>query len=291
MKNKSPHSFDLNGESWDLVIKPKSGWFNIPFVEIFRYRYLILMFVKRDFVTFYKQTILGPLWYIIQPLVNSVIFTIIFGKVAKIPTDGIPPFLFYMAGTVVWGYFSTCLTQTSNTFVTNQEIFGKVYFPRMTVPISIVITGLFQFLIQFVIFLGFLYFYWYQGAEVYLTTTVFALPLILIQMGVLGLGVGILISSLVTKYRDLTFAMTFAVQIWMYITPVVYPLTEVPERYRNLYVLNPMVSIVETFREAFLGVSSIEPKHVVISVFVTLCIFITGVILFSRIEKTFMDTV
>ena len=161
----------------------------------------------------------------------------------------------------------------------------------MTVPISIVITSLFQFLIQFVIFLGFLFFYWYQGAEVYLTMTVFALPLILIQMGILGLGVGILISSLVTKYRDLTFAMTFGVQIWMYITPVVYPLTEVPERYRNLYVLNPMVSIVETFREAFLGVSSIEPKHVVISVFVTLCIFLTGVILFSRIEKTFMDTV
>ena len=150
------HSSNSSEEAWDFVIKPKSGWINIPFGEIYRYRDLIFMFVKRDFVTFYKQTILGPLWYIIQPLVNSVIFTIIFSKLAKIPTDGIPPFLFYMAGTVVWGYFAICLTQTSNTFVVNREIFGKVYFPRMTVPISVVITGLFQFLIQFVIFIGFL---------------------------------------------------------------------------------------------------------------------------------------
>jgi lipopolysaccharide transport system permease protein len=249
------------------------------------------MFVKRDFVTFYKQTILGPLWYIIQPLVNSVIFTVIFGKLAKIPTDGIPPFLFYMAGTVVWGYFSTCLTQTSNTFVANREIFGKVYFPRITVPISIVITGIFQFLIQFLIFIGFLLYYWHQGANVEPSIMVFTLPLILLQMAILGLGMGILVSSLVTKYRDLTFAMTFAVQIWMYLTPVVYPLTQVPENYRNLYVLNPMVSIVESFRGAFLGVSSIETHHILISVFVTMIIFIIGIILFSRIEKTFMDTV
>jgi lipopolysaccharide transport system permease protein len=278
-------------ETWDLVIKPKSGWINIPFGEIYAYRDLIFMFVKRDFVTFYKQTLLGPLWYIIQPLVNSVIFTIIFGKFAKIPTDGLPPFLFYMAGTVAWGYFSTCLTQTSNTFVANREIFGKVYFPRMTVPISIVITGIFQFLIQFVIFIGFLLYYWHQGADVKPSVMVLTLPLILLQMAILGLGMGILVSSLVTKYRDLTFAMTFAVQIWMYLTPVVYPLTQVPEKYRNLYVLNPMVSIVESFRGAFLGLSSIETHHILISVLVTLTIFIVGVILFSRIEKTFMDTV
>jgi lipopolysaccharide transport system permease protein len=242
-------------------------------------------------VTFYKQTILGPLWYIIQPLVNSVIFTIIFGKLAKIPTDGIPPFLFYMSGTVAWGYFATCLAQTSNTFVTNREIFGKVYFPRMTVPISIVITGIFQFLIQFVIFIGFLLYYWYQGANVEPSIMVLTLPLILLQMAILGLGMGILVSSLVTKYRDLTFAMTFAIQVWMYLTPVVYPLTQVPENYRNLYVLNPMVSIVESFRGAFLGVSSIEPQQILISMFVTMGIFVIGIILFSRIEKTFMDTV
>ena len=288
---KNHQAIESPEETWNIVIKPKRGWLNIPFGEIYRYRDLIFMFVKRDFVTFYKQTILGPLWYIIQPLVNSVVFTVIFGKLAKIPTDGIPPFLFYMAGTVVWGYFSTCLTQTSNTFVANREIFGKVYFPRITVPISIVITGIFQFLIQFLIFIGFLLYYWHQGANVEPSIMVFTLPLILLQMAILGLGMGILVSSLVTKYRDLTFAMTFAVQIWMYLTPVVYPLTQVPENYRNLYVLNPMVSIVESFRGAFLGVSSIETHHILISVLVTLTIFIVGVILFSRIEKTFMDTV
>lgn len=278
-------------ESWDVVIKPVHGWYNINLKEIFQYWDLILLFVRRDFVVFYKQTILGPLWYIIQPLVNSVIFTIIFSKVAKIPTDGIPPFLFYMAGTVTWSYFAACLTQTSNTFVTNREIFGKVFFPRMTVPIAIVITGLFQFIIQFVIFLGFLLYYWSQGSQVGPTIMVFTLPLILLQMAILGLGMGILISSLVTKYRDLSFAMSFAVQIWMYLTPVVYPLTQVPEKYRIFYVLNPMVSIVESFRGALLGVSSIDPSHILISVIVTMGIFITGMVLFSRIEKTFMDTV
>ena len=278
-------------ESWDVVIKPVHGWFNINFKEIVQYWDLILLFVKRDFVVFYKQTILGPLWHIIQPLVNSGIFTIIFSKIAKIPTDGVPPFLFYLAGTVTWGYFAACLTTTSSTFVSNSDIFGKVFFPRMTVPIAIVITGLFQFIIQFVIFLGFLLYYWSQGAQVEPTIMVFTLPLILLQMVILGLGIGILISSLVTKYRDLLFAMSFAVQIWMYITPVVYPLTQVPEKYRMLYVLNPMVSIVESFRGAFLGVSSIETNHILISVIVTIGIFFTGVVLFSRIEKTFMDTV
>ena len=267
---KNAKEIKYHEETWDIVIKPKSGWFNIPFGMIYRYHDLIFMFVKRDFVTFYKQTILGPLWYVIQPLVNSVIFTVIFGKLAKIPTDGIPPFLFYMAGTVAWGYFSTCLTQTSNTFVANREIFGKVYFPRMTVPISIVITGIFQFLIQFVIFIGFLLYYWIQGADVTPSIMIFTLPLILLQMAILGFGMGIFVSSLVTKYRDLTYAMTFAVQIWMYLTPVVYPLTQVPENYRNLYVLNPMVSIVESFRGVFLGVSSIETHHILISVFVTM---------------------
>ena len=277
--------------NWDILIKPKREWLNIPFGEIYRYRNLIFMFVKRDFVTFYKQTILGPLWYIIQPVINSIVFTIIFGKLAKIPTDGIPPFLFYMSGTVVWGYFATCLIQTSNTFVSNREIFGKVYFPRMAVPISIVITGIFQFLIQFIIFIGFLLYYWFLGSDISVTIMVFTLPLILLQMAVLGLGMGIFISSLVTKYRDLTFVMSFAVQIMMYLTPVVYPLSQVPENYRNLYVLNPMVSIVECFRGAFLGVSSIETHHILISVLITLTIFIVGIILFSRIEKTFMDTV
>jgi lipopolysaccharide transport system permease protein len=282
---------NTDNQNWDLVIKPKTGWFDIHLGELLRYRELIFLFVRRDFVTFYKQTILGPLWYIIQPLVNSVIFTIIFNKVANIPTDGIPPFIFYMSGTVAWSYFATCLTGTSNVFGANAGIFGKVYFPRLTVPISLVITGLFQFLIQFIVFLGFFLYFMWQGADLKPNYLIFTLPLVLLQMAVLGLGVGILVSSLVTKYRDLTFAMGFAVQIWMYLTPIVYPLSQVPEKYRMLYVINPMASIVELFRASFFGVSSIEPVHVIISVIITLLVFVAGIIMFSRLEKTFMDTV
>jgi len=278
-------------DSWDLVIKPKTGWLDIHLGELYRYRGLIYMFVKRDFVTFYKQTILGPLWYIIQPLVNTLVFTIIFGKIAKISTDGTPPFIFYMAGTVAWGYFATCLNSTSNTFGQNAQIFGKVYFPRLTVPVANVIIGLLQFGIQFVIFLGFLIYFMWRGSEIHPNYFIFAMPLILVQMAILGLGFGILISALTTKYRDLTFAMGFAVQLWMYATPVVYPLSIVPEKYRLLAALNPMTSVVESFRGAFLGTSSIEPVHIAISVTITLLVFIAGVIMFSRIEKTFMDTV
>ena len=282
---------NTDNQNWDLVIKPKSGWFDIHLGELYRYRDLIYMFVKRDYVTFYKHTILGPLWYIIQPLVNTLVFTIIFGKVAKISTDGIPPFLFYMAGTVSWGYFATCLQTISNTFVTNEQIFGKVYFPRLTIPVANVIIGLLQFLIQFVIFLGFLFYFLWQGSEVHPNSLIFTMPLILLQMAVLGLGFGILISSITTKYRDLTFAMGFVIQLWMYATPIVYPLSIVPENYRLLAALNPMTSIVESFRAAFLGTSSIEPVHVVISVTITLLVFILGIIMFSRVEKTFIDTV
>ena len=282
---------NTDNQNWDLVIKPKSGWFDIHLGEIYRYRDLIFMFVKRDYVTFYKQTILGPLWYIIQPLVNTLVFTIIFGKVAKISTDGIPPFLFYMAGTVCWGYFATCLQLTSNTFVKNAQIFGKVYFPRLTIPVANVIIGLLQFGIQFVMFLGFLFYFLWQGSEVNPNFLIFTMPLILLQMAVLGLGFGLLISSITAKYRDLTFAMGFVIQLWMYATPIIYPLSIVPENYRLLAALNPMTSIVESFRAAFLGTSSIEPVHVAISVTITLLVFILGIIMFSRVEKTFMDTV
>ena len=282
---------EVEKQRWDLVIKPKTGWFDLHLGELYRYRGLIYMFAKRDFVTFYKQTILGPLWYIIQPLVNTLVFTVIFGKIAKISTDGVPPFLFYMAGTVAWGYFATCLNTTSNTFVANAQIFGKVYFPRLTVPVANVIIGFFQFGIQFMVFLGFLTYFIWRGAELHPNYLIFAVPLILLQMAILGLGFGILISALTTKYRDLTFVMGFAVQLWMYATPVVYPLSIVPEKYRILAVLNPMTSIVESFRGAFLGTSAIEPVHIAISVSITLLVFFAGVIMFSRIEKTFMDTV
>lgn len=282
---------NIESENWTIVIKAKTGWFDIDVGELISYRDLIYLFVKRDFVTFYKQTILGPLWYIIQPLVNTVIFTIIFGKVAKIPTDGMPPFLFYMAGTVAWGYFATCLKDTSNTFVSNSAIFGKVYFPRVCIPISKVIVGLVQFAIQLILFVAFFLYFLWSGSDIKPNYLIFALPLIVLQMAILGFGFGTLVSSLTTKYRDLTFAMGFVVQLWMYLTPVVYPLSQVPEKYRLLYVLNPMVSVVETFRGAFLGATSIEPIHVGVSVIVTLLVFLIGFIMFFRVEKTFVDTV
>jgi lipopolysaccharide transport system permease protein len=280
-----------DNENWDLIIEPKTGWFNLHLGDVWGCRDLIGLFVKRDFVTFYKQTILGPLWYIIQPIFNTIVFTIIFGKIAKIPTDGIPPFLFYLSGNVVWGYFAHCLTGTSNTFVSNAGIFGKVYFPRISVPISVVITGVFQFIIQFMIFLGFYFYFMINGSDLNPSFLILLLPLLIFQMAILGLGMGTLISALTTKYRDLTFAMGFCVQLWMYLTPIVYPLSQVPERYRIIYVFNPMASIVELFRAAFLGINTVEPLHIAISIGMTVIIFLTGIMLFNKIEKTFMDTV
>ena len=280
-----------DNENWDLIIKPKTGWFDLHLGDVWGCRDLIGLFVKRDFVTFYKQTILGPLWYIIQPIFNTIVFTVIFGKIAKIPTDGIPPFLFHLSGTVVWGYFTACLTGTSNTFVSNAGIFGKVYFPRISVPISVVITGVFQFIIQFMIFLGFYFYFMINGSDLNPSFLILLLPLLIFQMAILGLGMGTLISALTTKYRDLTFAMGFCVQLWMYLTPIVYPLSQVPERYRIIYVFNPMASIVELFRAAFLGINTVEPLHIAISIGMTVIIFLTGIMLFNKIEKTFMDTV
>ena len=278
-------------ESWDVVIKPVHGWFNINFKEIVQYWGLILLFVRRDFVVFYKQTILGPLWYIIQPLFNTLVFTFIFGKVAKIPTDGVPPFIFYLSGTVVWGYFSACLAQTGKTFVANAQVFGKVYFPRITVPISIAITAVFQFIIQFMIFLGFFIYFWYVGTDIKPSIYVFTLPLIVLHMAILSVGMGLIISAATAKYRDLTFAMSFLVQLWMYLTPVVYPLSEVPDKFKIFILINPMTAVVESFRGAFLGASSITMQGLLLSIIITILSFIGGIIIFSRVEKTFMDTV
>ena len=276
---------------WDVIIKPAHGWFNLDVKGIFRYRDLIFLFVRRDFVVFFKQTILGPLWYIIQPLLNTLVFTIIFGKVAKIPTDGIPPFIFYLSGTVMWGYFSTSLNQTGKTFVSNAGIFGKVYFPRIIVPISIAITAVLQFMVQFMIFLAFFFYFWYSGSDLNPNILVLSLPLIVLHAGILSVGMGLIISAATAKYRDLTFAMGFLVQLWMYLTPVVYPLSEVPERYKIFILMNPMTAVVESFRGAFLGVSSLTTQGFVISIVTTIVLFICGVIIFSRVEKTFMDTV
>ncbi len=280
-----------NADFWDIVIKPKNRWFDINLFELWRYRDLVMLFVKRDFTAIYKQTVLGPLWFIIQPLFTTLIFTIIFGNVAKISTDGIPHALFYLAGTVMWNYFSSCLGKTSDTFYTNAGIFGKVYFPRLTVPISVVITNLITFFIQFSVFAVMLIFFYYNGMPLSLSWMVILLPFLILQMAALGLGVGIIISSLTTRYRDFVYLVSFGIQLWMYASPVVYPLSLIPGKWKLVYLLNPMAPIIETFKHIFLGVGGVTTSEYAISVIITLVLLLTGLILFNRIEKTFMDTI
>ena len=276
---------------WTSIIKPRKPWFHLDLHELWNYRDLILLFVRRDFVAQYKQTILGPLWFFLQPLFTTIVFTVVFGRIARIPTDGIPDFLFYLSGTVCWAYFAICLTEISDTFFKNAQIFGKVFFPRLVVPISIVISNVLKFLVQFSLFLVVLGFFLVKGTQVRPNLWIVALPILVLQMGVLGLGCGIIVSAMTTKYRDLSLLVTFGVQLWMYATPVVYPLSQIPEQYRFYLALNPMTAVVESFRQAFLGTSSIGAEQVLVSWVVTLGLLFLGIILFSRVEKTFMDTV
>ena len=277
--------------NWTMVIRSETRWFDIDFSNIWRYRDLIILFVRRDFVSIYKQTILGPLWFLIGPLFSTIVFTVVFGSIAKISTDGLPPFLFYLSGIVTWSYFASCMTKTSNTFVENAGIFGKVYFPRLVVPIAVVITNFITFIIQFSLFLIFCIYFYLIGSQFHPNIWILLLPLLLIQMAALGLGMGILFSSLTTKYRDLNFLLGFGVQLWMYATPIVYPLSQIPEKWQWLYALNPMVGIVVIFRYAFLGSGVIDPRILCISAGISILILILGIVIFSRVEKTFMDTV
>lgn len=278
-------------ENWDLVIEPRARVVHLPFRELWAYRDLIALFVQRDFVTFYKQTVLGPLWYVIQPLFTALIFTLVFGAVARIPTDGVSPFLFYLAGNVVWQYFSANVTKGSETFAGNAQIFGKVYFPRLTVPVSVVISNVIQFGIQLTLFGVFYAVFLARGGNFAPTLWILALPLLVLEMALFGLGVGILISSLTTKYRDLRFALTFVVQLWMYASPVVYPSSQIPERWLYVFMLNPMASILECFRFMFFGVGLVTLETVALGWVVTLLSLVGALVLFQRVERNFMDTV
>lgn len=277
-------------QRFSTVIVPKSKLLDFHLKEIWKYRDLIGLFVKRNFVSQYKQTILGPAWALIQPLLTTVVFTVVFGRLAGLAAEGVPSFLFFMCGNIAWHYFSGCLTQTANTFTGNAGIFGKVYFPRLVSPISTVLTNLISFGIQLVMFLVFLVIYWVQGA-VQPTLYALMLPLLLLHMAMLSLGVGIIISSLTTKYRDLKMLVSFGVQLWMYATPVAYDIGIVPERFMSLYMLNPMTPIINTFRKAFLGIGTFDLPHYLISWGVTLAVLFFGLMLFNKVEKTFMDTV
>ncbi len=278
-------------ENWTTVIEPRTGLLRLNIGDLWRYRDLIKMFIRRDFVTFYKQTILGPLWFVIQPLFTAAMFTFIFGRVANISTDGIPHMLFYMAGIINWSYFSDCLTKTSDTFIANAGVFGKVYFPRLTVPVSVVITNLIRYAIQYSIFVIAYFIFIYRGTELNSNWVMVFTPVLILYMALMSLGFGIWISSLTTKYRDLRFALPFFVQLWMYATPVVYPLSLIPEKYKMIIALNPMVPVIEIFRYAYLGAGTINEKTIFLSIGITFFILVTGIILFNKIEKTFMDTV
>ncbi len=278
-------------KQWTTVIESKSKLFDLKLKEVWKYRDLVSLFVKRDFKTKYKQTILGPLWFIIQPLLTTLMQTIVFGNFAGLPTDGIPQFLFYMAGNVPWLYFSTCVTNTSNTFVGNAGVFGKVYFPRMTTPIAMVITCMLNFFIQFAMLVGFEIYFICMGSSVMPTWEALLLPLLLLQMALLGMGFGIIVSSMTTKYRDLQVLVSFGVSLWMYATPIIYTASSLSAKAYSLIMLNPMTPIVEMFRYALLGSGTCDYLYWGISWVTTFAVVFLGIIMFNRVEKTFMDTV
>ena len=291
---KTMNNSENNATPWLFEITPKNKFFSLNLTEVWQYRDLLLLFVKRDIVTVYKQTVLGPLWYLIQPLFTSITFTIIFNNLAGINTGTVPPFLFNLAGITVWNYFTACLTGTSNTFGANAGIFGKVYFPRIIVPISIVISNLLKFGIQFGIFIAFYLLYYFQGAAISLNGLVVFFPLLIIVMGILGLGLGMFISSLVTKYRDFSHLIGFGVQLLMYVSAVVYPMALVKEKmpeYVWLVQYNPLAYIIETTRYMLLNVGYLSFWGLGYTFLATVLIFLVGVLIFNRTEKSFIDTV
>ena len=278
------------------IIRPRSGWFDLPIRELFRYRDLILLFVKRDFVSLYKQTVLGPAWAVIQPFLTTIVFSLVFGSMAGLAPDGVPSFLFYLSGTVVWTYFSGCLTRTSDTFIANAAILGKVYFPRLVMPLSTVLSKLIDFSIQYAFFLVFLIIYLLTGANVQPNWYVLLTPVLLLQLAMLSLGCGVIISAATTKYRDLRMLVSFGVQLWMYASPVAYDMFSMSafapgSNYYGLYMLNPVTPIINLFRYAYLGIGQVDWLYYGISWAVTLFLLFVGIVLFSRVEKTFMDTV
>ena len=277
-------------KKFENVITSKRSFFDFNLKELWKYRDLIGLFVRRNFVAQYKQTILGPAWAIIQPLFTTVIFTLVFGNLAGLAPSGVPSFLFYLCGSVAWGYFSGCLTATSTTFTANAAILGKVYFPRLVMPISTVISQLISFGIQFVFFLIFLVYYCISGG-IEPNGYIFLTPVLILQMACLGLGFGIIVSAVTTKYRDLALLVSFGVQLWMYATPVAYDISIIPQKYMSLYMLNPVTPVINTFRYAYLGVGEFSLEYYGISWLITLIVLVLGVGLFNKVEKTFMDTV
>lgn len=284
----------MNDKNWDLIIQNKSSLFRLDLHEVWRYRDLLRMYVKRDIITFYKQTILGPMWFFIQPIMTTIMFMFVFGGIAGISTDGVPQVVFYLAGLVCWNYFADCLTKCSDTFNANQQIFGKVYFPRLIVPFSIVISNMVKMGIQLVLFLAVYAYYFIVLGTFEINWTIVLFPVLLLMLASLGLGFGLVISSLTTKYRDLRFLITFGVQLWMYATPVIYPLSVMKQNYPDkiwVIVANPLTAIIETFKYGFTGVGVFEWNYLLYSFVMSIAVLLLGIIVFNRVQKNFMDVI
>jgi lipopolysaccharide transport system permease protein len=288
----SARSDKYNPDSWDLVIASASSWWNIPFKEIWRYRDLLWILLKRDYKASFRQTILGPIWFFIQPIFTTLIYTVVFNRVAKLGTDGMPPILFYLSGVILWNYFSTSITSTSNAFISNASIFGKVYFPRLIIPISIVLSNMMKLMVQFSFFVVVFFYYLQQpGVQLHPTWHIVLFPFLFLLMGILGLAVGMLISTFTTKYRDFQYLISFGIQLLMYATPIVYPSSMVKGVWHDILVLNPMTGIVEGFRYSFLGSGSFQWGMIGYSLIFSLLLLAVAVVLFNKVEKKFMDTV
>ena len=278
-------------QHWTEEIKSRDGLMSVNLREVWHYRDLLLMLLKRDFITFYKQTILGPIWFFLQPLMTTAMYVIIFGRVAKISTDGAPQIVFYLAGVTVWNYFADSLTKTSTVFKDNASVFGKVYFPRLIMPLSIVFSALLKFAIQFLLFVAFVLYYTYVEQRIHPNIWVLMTPVLILMMAAFALGLGMIFSSMTTKYKDLTFLLTYGIQLFMFATPVIYPVSTISPKYRDILALNPLTSIFECFRYAYLGVGQFDPMSLLPSVAVIVVLLVTGVVIFNKVEKSFMDTV
>ena len=289
--NKKEFSNSSSKTDWDLVITPDRGWFSVDLKALWRYRDLIFFFIRRDLVSQYKQTILGPIYYVFTPIIGTLINTFIFGKIAKLETDGIPHFLFYMSGGLFWGYFNNCLNAAKNTFSNNAGIFSQVYFPRLSVPISQAISSLFRLIIQFGVFFSLYIYFVVDGIELRPSIWIVFIPILLMQCALLGIGVGVLLSSFTIKYRDLNFVFGFFVTSWMYASPVVYPLSVIPEKWHFILSLNPMVGVIESARQILFGVSSLQLEHIIFGVLVNFVALIIGVMVFNKVESNFLVTV
>lgn len=281
---------DTNKQVWTEEIKADSSLFSVNFKELWHYRDLLLMLLKRDFITFYKQTILGPIWFFVQPIMTSLIYLVLFGQVAKLSTDGLPQLAFYLAGITIWNYFADSLVKTSSVFQSNASIFGKVYFPRLIMPLSIVFSGLLKFGVQFLLFLAVVAYYSFTN-QIHPNLWVLMTPLLILLMAGFALGLGMIFSSMTTKYKDLSFLLAFGIQLYMYATPVVYPISAIPEKYRWIVDANPLTGIFECFRYGYLGSGHFEPSSLIYTTLFVVVLLFVGVITFNKVEKGFMDSI